>query len=434
MKYLSQIFSNVITFEKKSMKKNPKKLDVEEYAPYLGGDMDVDEVERLFHEKDMLVRRGLDSTSASLKLLQENATPQNIPIDVFMQLDESGDENEDLYLFDDDDDFFNDDLDIDVSLSSELFSKKHQDIESFYVKQVKIGSFFELWPEGRLLAALPYDPYLNPIIECPNCQTVLLDSEFHDQIQKTQYINLKHMTVDSVIPHIPKNLDGIILDPPCTPNLNLNVEDDYSEWGFHDLVTLFTSIRDKTEFCFILIWVDPENMNIIISAAECAEILFSDSCVVELFEGNLAPVNIPTQFGLQRHSRMIFIFRTSEGTRDMFVKQKNRDCTWGIVSHNGKSRGRLGMPDVPHLIVEDLLPTEKNDRVFIELWPTRLQPHPNWILIDEIDPLNQKDDTNDEFEKKIIHVPFKTPDNDHIISPSDSSQHNSDSYDNTDIE
>ena len=371
------------------MKKTNKKLDVEMYTPYLGGDLDVEEIERLFQEKDQMEQKGVDPASANIQLLQANATPQNLPFDVFMQLGESDDDDEeDIYNFGDETFFDEPDFDDFLVDESELEKNPKQLIYP-YVRQVKIGSCFELWPKKRLAHVLPFDPYLHPITDFPNVQPVIKDDQFYAQMKETKYIKLDHLTVDSVLPYIPNNTDAIVLDPPFAQNPQNNstkFKDNNSEWDFHTLSSFFISLREKTEFCFVLIWVDPETMNTIVSAADYAQFIYADSCVVELFEGNLKPAQIYSEFGLMRQSRMILIYRTGEATREMFAKQKNRDATWGIISHEGKSQGRLGMPPIAHSIVEGLLPSEGKERIFIELWPTRFQPHPKWILIDENDP------------------------------------------------
>ena len=80
---------------------------------------------------------------------------------------------------------------------------------------------------------------------------------------------------------------------------------------------------------------------------------------------------------------MIYIFRTTDVKREKFVHQKSRDVNFGIFKPNMKSRGRLGTPQVPHQIAESMLPESRKKKIFVELWPTRLSPRPNWIFVDE---------------------------------------------------
>jgi hypothetical protein len=85
-------------------------------------------------------------------------------------------------------------------------------------------------------------------------------------------------------------------------------------------------------------------------------------------------------------SRMVLLYKTCKSLkREMFAQQRTVDVGMGIVRPNGKSRGRWGMPQVPHEVAESLWPSIEGQirRTFVELWPTRMSPKHGWRMLDE---------------------------------------------------
>lgn len=367
--------------KREKTRKSRKNIEeLEEYIPYIGGDLSPEKIEFLFQQQEQYQQAGIDSTTANMKLLKENATTDDLPLDVFMKIDDNEQSDSDS------DQFFDYDSDNESNLSSFRNSKKkpcHQSIP-YFLHQIKIGAFFELWSTNKLSANLMYNPFDHPISEFPYSEPIISIDEYNKQLKETTFIQLQHLSPSIALKHIPKNTEAIVLDPPIQSDPHQQIQDDNSEWGYKDLLFFFKEIKRRLNFVFIVIWVDPETVQTISNATTFADFIFCDSCVVELYNGDGTPINIPAQCGMVRHSRMLFIYTTSKANNGNYAKQRTRDTSWGTIIPNGKSRGRLGMPSVPHLMVDGFLPNNiETPRTFVEIWPTRCVPHPGWVLIDE---------------------------------------------------
>jgi hypothetical protein len=172
--------------------------------------------------------------------------------------------------------------------------------------------------------------------------------------------------------------EAIVIDPPYG-------DDALSEDDLTQILLTFQSLSES-ENTFIFLWASPCKLSAIRKAAGAAGLVMCDSICVELFGANMHPVQIVNEAGFRNSSRMILLFRTlSTLPRCKFAQQRSSDVSFGIARPEAKSRGRWGMPPVPHAIAQRMLPVEKGGqkRRFLEFWPTRNLPIPEWELYDE---------------------------------------------------
>ncbi|KAH0791934.1 hypothetical protein GPJ56_004118 [Histomonas meleagridis] len=307
------------------------------------------------------------------------ASPETIPLNVWMEIDEEKEQEEEEYDdFDpeeyDYDDFEEyDDFDSDSDIPIPTKHNRKQVRFNTYQHVSKAGANIELWPLRKFKASKPISAEDAVHTEFPNVSPIITHEEFQELVNHTIYHYLDHITFDSIRRLIPENTQAIILDPPLNEGFPLSELDNF--------FTFFSKVLIKS---FIFVWIDAEHFQSVNYSAAKAELKFCDSLVVELFNNKFEPVSIPGKFGLMHSSRMIFIYSTKEFHQQEFAQQRSRDVGYGICRPCGKSRGRYSTPQVPHEVIEKMLPyAPGKERVFVEIWPSRMAPRRNWIFIDE---------------------------------------------------
>lgn len=243
-------------------------------------------------------------------------------------------------------------------------------------KQIKLGASIELWQKFKLQQQVSLIPaetfrceqFLNTL-EVVSMQT------FRQQIIQTEYHLEPTVNILALKKWLPSNAEVIVMDPP------LGLDYDVS-----DLTMILKYLKKTLDLAFIYVWVDSDYIQDLLGAAREAELSYCDTIVVEMVTPKGLPVNFDGPGHLRVNSRMNYVFRTKEVVyRNQIAQQRYKDTGWGPVRPNGKSRGRISMPQVPHEIAEKMLPHKPGSphRIFAELWPSRMCPRPNWIYIDE---------------------------------------------------
>jgi hypothetical protein len=174
--------------------------------------------------------------------------------------------------------------------------------------------------------------------------------------------------------------DVIVLDPPLATVDPLSDE---------ELLAIFRLIPviAGTENVFVFVWTEPTNLSKTMQTACAAGLAYCDCICAELFDEHMREARIVAEDGTDIGSaRMILLFKTCKDLkREMFAQQRTADVGVGQVRRSGKSRGRWGMPQIPHEIAENMWPPLDTEvkRSFVELWPTRMSPRRGWRMLDE---------------------------------------------------
>ena len=352
---------------------NKRKQLLRHYYDYILSEAPPEEVENIFKQiEDLTKNNNLSDDKVSEIIFKKYASPKDIPLDVWVGIEEDEDEigdsffDEENYDFDEQNDLIG------------VYSRKKQKIGdrvlrfSCCYKTTPIGASLELWPIRKFQQSSPMSAEDVIHNSFPNCSKVISREEFQQRIYDTKYYYVDEIKYNSVKNLIPKETEAILMDPPFDQDFDIR-----------ELKKIIRRLK-TFDFVFIFVWIDPENMPKLNDIANDTEIIFADSCAVELFDNMLNPVNNIGEFGLSHHSRMIFIYKTTKIKSNKFAQQRSKDVGFEISQPKGKSRGRPSMPPVPHEIIEKMLPaTSKKNRTFVELWPSRMSPRPGWIFIDE---------------------------------------------------
>jgi len=365
-------------------KKKVKKVDPLEYAPYADDEESISNIMYRFRvlEQKLKENEGKQTNKPINDIIREvylnNVDPKSVA-DVNSWLDgdywDEKPENDDEFnesLIGDEDEYY---------IENRKFRHKshnvvnHTSVFSNAFPIEKFGADIERWPIGKLkptfqLSAESLDqryegfPNKTKVRNLQSIQNALMNMITH---------SVDIISIEAIKKICPSDADAIIMDPPL---------------GFKNFSTdyFFSFLKDLCMFqtrALLLIWVNPDDFESIIDCCNKADLTFCDSISVELFDSFLEPITIKSGIGLPHSTRMLLMYRFGTLGRGSLAQQREKDTGWGIAYSKGKSRGRFGMPMVPHDIVEALLPQRKNKRIFVELWPSRFSPRSGWIYIDE---------------------------------------------------
>ncbi|OHT07571.1 hypothetical protein TRFO_05222 [Tritrichomonas foetus] len=351
-----------------------RKIDHHIYIDALLQNLTPNEVEEAFKYKTWLMdAKHYTETQANDLLFTKLATPQNVPPEIWFAL-EDGNEPRDK----EDDDFdpgfeygYNDYSDDDVFLGDSPQSVDKANLATS-TKIAKIGGTFEVWPAERykLACAIPAEElYVTDLLN--NIEIIS-----HDDLQRmmnlTTYVYYDKIGLKEIMESVGTDTEALVMDPPLGKNGFSNQE-----------FTEICKYLKKLDSCFIFIWAEPSHYSDINNAALDAGLSFCDTIAVEILNDRLMYHSIVGKRELVNHSKMIIIYRSVALKREKFVHQKSKDVSYGVCKPCGRSRGRLGTPQVAHMVAESMLPVENQKRIFVELWPTRLSPRAHWKLIDE---------------------------------------------------
>lgn len=318
--------------------------------------------------------KGFSRLSSTRKAAVQIADASELPTNVFMHLEDDQDDDTEG-----DEDFPSEmftDYYSDMEYDDDIHTKPHGLASSTHCD--RIGGGLEIWPVHRLRAIL-LEGERQIHNEFPN----FLEIENHESFQKTlgkcpvhTFPDLRPDLFEAIIHgHLPKHPDAVILDPPIQEK-RMSVD---------DLVTIFQAFCKPKTCTFIFIWSDPENFGMCYAAAEATSLLFCDSVAVELFDAKMEPFVLNKRSEMPRTTRMIMVYKTADVSQEKLAQQRTKDIGFGIARPCGKSHRRPGMPQVPHHIIEQLLPCSPHEqKVFCEFWPTRMAPRINWYAFDEM--------------------------------------------------
>ena len=349
-----------------------REIDYDEYIEFILANMKSDEIEEVFKFKNYLLNvRHMSDSDVNRMLFKRYASPDNVPPDVWFSIEDKIDQKYDL-----DDDDFNPEYDSYGYSDDEVAIDESYSIDNTSIgnpsKILKIGGTFELWPDARYRAACPVSAYEIELESVQNSITLQGCNQIQEAMNKTRYIYHDRLGVNEIKQSLPKNTSGIVMDPPLGKGWLTNQE-------FLDICEYF----HKFENIFIFIWAESSQLSIINNAACFAGLKFCDTIAVELLNEDFNPYHITSSRNFIKTTKIVMIFQTNKMKTDSFVHQKSKDVNYGVCRPYGKSRGRLGTPQIPHEVIEKMLPKEKQKRTFVEIWPTRMSPREDWVFIDE---------------------------------------------------
>jgi hypothetical protein len=239
------------------------------------------------------------------------------------------------------------------------------------------GLGLELWSDAQLLRTRPIRADEMPnVAPFPNAFQILPYDQFAALEESQRCTVVDRLTVGAIrafLEDFPKP-DAVVLDPP------IDVDDEKAVDTLTAIFELFVA-KSNNENTFLFVWTDGGSMLTVRQAYVRANLGWCDMIATELVDELAVPM--PCGIGGGDRSRSVIILRTlRELKRETFAQQRAVDCGVGIARRGGKSRGRLGLPQIPHEVAEALWPGD-GSRVFLELWPTRMSPRKNWVMLDE---------------------------------------------------
>ena len=357
-----------------------KRIDPYNYAMYLPDDESTEAIEYRFKQLDDLMKRnnGANPEDAAREVFKLNATPQQIPVEVWFDLEneiDANDNDEDASFipgFDEGDDFVPR-----HHLSSSRARRSPKTKTSLIAASQQIehlGAGVDLWPLYKV-QQLDVPPMINNIHDYPNRETFHTRNKVASTIKGNPIHIVDRITARVIHQIVGEYCDAIIMDPPFG----------YNDWTKERFQKLLLNLYNYLQRCFIVIWADPENLELIQEVFEKSEYVFCDSIAIELLDPSGGPYFLPPDgYGFKRESRMAIMFRTDDINRSDLKQQRVKDTGFGTVYENGKSYGRIGLPLSIHEILEIMLPDLPNrKRTFVELWPSYFTRRNGWINIDE---------------------------------------------------
>lgn len=350
---------------------NSRRVDYHQYIDSVLDSLRPNEIEEVFKLRQWLLNvKHYTEEQAADYLFKRYASLDNVPPEVWISLEEEDNQEDNDINYDEGIDLSEDEL-----LFTDASSGQAKNVSNLAStsKILKIGGTFEVWPYERykLSSALPAEDLF--ITDLMNPIEIISQSDMQNLMNLTKYIFFDQIELKDIKKCIPYQTDAIVIDPPIG----------YNGFSINDFYKICQFFKSSLKEAFIFIWTDSNNFSAINNAALKAELYFCDTITVEMLDDRLNYFEVVGQFGLINRSKTIYIFRTTELKRENFIHQKSRDANFGIFKPNMKSRGRLGTPQVPHQIAESMLPERRKKKIFVELWPTRLSPRPNWVYIDE---------------------------------------------------
>ncbi|KAK8891652.1 hypothetical protein M9Y10_028872 [Tritrichomonas musculus] len=372
-----------MSFSRRSERKKKKQIDPLWYSMYVPDDENPEIIEEKFSylEEQMRKNKNSDSQTVARQVFIQTATPDQVPMDVWWDMgnDEDDDEDKDQDAtfipggFDDGEDFvarrrFT------GSRSKSRAPKTKVGLVSASQQIEHLGAGIDLWPLYKV-QQLDIPPQLTSIHEYPNRETLSTRKRIFETI-KHNPINLVNRITAEVIRNIVHgHIDAIIMDPPFGHN-------DWTKERFHNFIKKLENFLERT---FLIVWADPQNLELIQEVFEKSSYVFCDSIAIELLSPTGGPYFLPPdEYGFRAETRMAIMFRTNDINRNDLKQQRVKDTGFGTVYENGKSYGRLGLPLCVHEIVEIMLPDLPNHkRTFVELWPSFYTRRNGWINIDE---------------------------------------------------
>ncbi|EAY07817.1 hypothetical protein TVAG_312160 [Trichomonas vaginalis G3] len=360
------------------MSSRKKKIDPMLYMGYADEKESIESIEAKFAMMENKEREGdLSAEESAKSVFLETVTPDQIPLDVWFDLENYGEEEE--QLMDDiyEPGYYDGDEDIPRSMrrSHSRGSGESGGLNFANFTQIDhLGSGIELWPDYKL-RSVDCDKNTAMIsAEFPNVQEGLSYERFQDICEKCPITTIPKMTPKAIYEIAGNNIDAIIMDVPFGHN----------GWTGATFYQFLREMKNTIGQSFFVIWADPEHLPDVVGACTRLELKFCDSISCELLSPMGDPVSIELKNGFHRETRMLVMYRTDDISRNDLAQQRIKDTGWGISVRGGKTYDRYSMPMVAHQIIETMLPQKKNKRrVFVELWPSTYNRRNGWTMINE---------------------------------------------------
>ncbi|OHS96780.1 hypothetical protein TRFO_36966 [Tritrichomonas foetus] len=376
-----------------------KKIDPLYFAMYRPDDEDPRYIEEIFKQLDDRMHKaaGENTETIATQVFKENATPNSVPIDVWFDLENENDVNDDKDIdatfipgaFEEGDDFVS--RRSFMGSTKKRFSNKPKTGLIGATQQIEhLGAGVDLWPYYKC-QQLDVPPMMNVIHDYPNRETFNSRNKIQEIIRNNPINLVDRITAKVIHQIVGEHCDAIIMDPPFG----------YNDWTKERFQNLLLNLNRYLQRTFIVVWADPENLETIQEVFEKSEYVFCDSIAIELLDPTGGPHFMPADsYGFRRESRMAVMFRTDDINRSDLKQQRVKDTGFGTIYENGKSYGRVGLPNSIHEILEIMLPDLPNrKRTFVELWPSYFTRRDGWINIDE--KVNSIEELKDELMPQI---------------------------------
>ncbi|KAH0789609.1 hypothetical protein GPJ56_006495 [Histomonas meleagridis] len=353
------------------------------YAAYARDDEPPEAIERKFAILEQRIQENSNTSTVqdiARKLLAEEALPNQLPTDIWFDLEDEvygpidSDEGDASFLPSygggDDEEYY---VERSLRTKGKKKSKTSHPTLSTSTQVEHLGSGVDLWPLYKVLK-LHSNVGMIPHRDFVNRETFRTREEFVEELTTPKYV-VDNIDVHTFVDIVGTQVDAIIMDPPFGHN----------GWDGNKLYKFISGLMPHLSRTFIVIWVDPDTISDIVASFKKAEYVFCDSISVELLDPFGRPYVIYTDSsGFPRDSRMAIMYRTNDIIRSDLKQQRVKDTGYGIVCENGKSYGRISMPLTIHNILKIMLPDRKEQkRVFVELWPSFYARPENWLYIDE---------------------------------------------------
>jgi len=360
-----------------------KKTDPFIYMGYIDDTDSVESIEAKFSMMESKMKENKGSAEEIARsVFIETVTPKEVPLDVWYELENYGEEG----LLQDDDyepDFFEGDEDIPRIRSLSRSRSKSSGMDTSgsnfasFTQIDQLGSGIELWPDYKLRPIEFDDSVAMTHVDFPNTQLGSSRDNFVALCQRCPIHFVDKVSTDSIYEIAGRNIDAILMDVPFGKN----------GWNYEKFYSFIRDLKESIGHSFFVIWADPEHLTDVVTACTRLDLKFCDSISCELLTPLGAPVQIRLSNGFNRESRMLVMYRTDDISRNDLAQQRIKDTGWGIATKGGKTYDRYSMPMVAHQILETMLPPRttkgSHPRVYVELWPSYFNRRDGWTMISE---------------------------------------------------
>lgn len=232
------------------VKSSNKKINYKEYLTYILGKTDPLEVEKIFQYKQELIDQKYTEDQANERLLRLYATPENVPLEVWMSLgEENGKEVKD------EDDFSSPSYSSSDSMKSyeggdnddfSLFRLKESE-ENFAKssKIEKIGGSLELWPKKRVKSMVRENPEETIFSDMMNCIDITTAEKYQEMMDQTKYVIYDRIGLDEIKESVPIETDAIVMDPPLDEGMDAEELAEIFRFFKTTLRPAITNVRTK---------------------------------------------------------------------------------------------------------------------------------------------------------------------------------------------
>ena len=391
-----------------SGRQKKKKMDPFIYMGYADDNDSVESIEAKFAMLDFKEKHQSDLSAEEIakEVFVQTLEPTQVPIDVWYDLENYGEEEEfpedefEPGYYDGDDEAPSRGPRMRRSHSSSKSEGESGSNFANFTQVDHLGSGIELWPDYKLKSLLVDTNIPSINNEFPNIQEILSQDQFIESCSNCPIYTVPQMNSQAIAETAKEHMktrgmefagfvDAIIMDVPFGHN----------GWTADTFHNFLNDLKNKFKQSFFVIWADPEHLPYVVEEATALDLKFCDSISCELLSGGVTPLDIRMSNGFSRETRMLVMYRTDDISRNDLAQQRIKDTGWGVSAIGGKTYDRYSMPMAAHKIIETMLPQRSGKgsrkRVFVELWPSTFHRREGWIMINE----EQRDDDQNFYAK-----------------------------------